>query len=129
MRGDAVLSLAQIHADRAVPDMTVFELALASAITRRMGAESDEEIVQLLEGWFMRPVRIPDALAALERMREKGWISHDGTLMGARLTDAGVEAVTHLYGGCIRMMDRGLGLLRVATLLSLFDGFKPEDPS
>ena len=124
------MSLAQIHADRAVPDMTVFELALASAITRRMGAERDEEIVQLLEGWFMRPVRIPDALAALERMREKGWGSHDGTLIGAQRTDpVGIDVVTRLYGACIRMMDRGLGLLQVGALLSIFDGFKPEDPS
>lgn len=124
------MSLAHIHFDRAVPDMTVLELALASAVTRRMGAQSDEEIVQLLEDWFMRPVRAPDALAALERMREKGWISHDGTLMGAQLTDPlGIDVVTQLYGGCIGMMDRGLGLLRVGALLSIFDGFKPEDPS
>lgn len=124
------MSLAHIHFDGAVPDMTVLELALASAVTRRMGAQSDEELVQLLEDWFMRPVRAPDALAALERMREKGWISHDGTLMGAQLTDPlGIDVVTQLYGGCIGMMDRGLGLLRVGALLSIFDGFKPEDPS
>lgn len=124
------MSVTRIHAERAVPDMTVFELALASAVTRRMGATSDEEIAQLLEGWFMRPVRVPEALAALDRMRGQGWVSHDGTLMGARLTDPlGIDVVTQLYGGCIRMMDRGLGLLRVGALLSIFDGFKPEDRS
>ncbi|WP_256377276.1 hypothetical protein [Novosphingobium sp. 9U] len=37
-------------------------------------------------------------------------------------TMAGIDAVTTLYGGCIRMLDRGMGLLNVRLLSNLFDG-------
>lgn len=109
--------------------MSVFELALASAISRRADLGCDEELLGVVSDWFLRPVRHPDAMTALDRMVARGWVEHDGTLHGARLTETGVETFTQLYGGCIRMIDRGLGLMRVGTMLSLFEQFGLETKS
>ncbi|VWX49859.1 hypothetical protein NOVOSPHI9U_260066 [Novosphingobium sp. 9U] len=48
--------------------------------------------------------------------------SPTGAIQKCMPTMAGIDAVTTLYGGCIRMLDRGMGLLNVRLLSNLFDG-------
>lgn len=118
----AKVGVSHIHADRALPEMTVFELAVASAVSRRRVGD-DAEVAELLSDWFQFPVRVPDAQLALSRLAGRGWVAPGATMADALLTEAGIDAVTVLYGGAIRMLDRGMGLLHVGTLLTLFDGF------
>lgn len=111
----------QIHADRRVPDLSVFELAVASAISRQI-ITSDEDLQEILSDWFLRQVRVPDVSAALESMVARGIVRRgDEALCAYGLTPDGINAVTTLYGGCIRMIDRGLGLLNPAMILSLLN--------
>jgi hypothetical protein len=111
----------QIHADRRVPELSVFELAVASAISRQV-ITSDEDLQDILSDWFLRQVRVPDVSLALENMVERGLVRRaDDTLCAYGLTSDGINAVTTLYGGCIRMIDRGLGLLDPTMILSLLN--------
>jgi hypothetical protein len=113
-----------IHQDREVPDMTVFELALISAITRNPPHQGDDTIVSSLSDWFLQPVRLPDARRAADRMVSKGWLNQgrSDAVSECLPTPDGVDSATTLYGGCIRMLDRGMGLLNVRLLSNLFDG-------
>lgn len=114
----------QIHADRRVPDLSVFELAVASAISRQV-ITSDEDLQEILSDWFLRQVRVPDVSAALETMVARGIVRRGGeALYGYGLTPDGINAVTTLYGGCIRMIDRGLGLLDPSMILALLNLIK-----
>lgn len=111
----------QIHADRRVPDLSVFELAVASAISRQV-ITTDEDLQDILSDWFLRQVRVPDVSIALESMVARGFVRPaDETLCAYGLTADGINAVTTLYGGCIRMIDRGLGLLDPAMILALLN--------
>jgi hypothetical protein len=110
-----------IHADRRVPNLSVFELAVASAISRRV-ITTDEDLQEILSDWFLRQVRVPDVSAALDSMVERGIVRRgDEALSGYGLTPDGINAVTTLYGGCIRMIDRGLGLLDPTMILALLN--------
>ena len=60
--------------------------------------------------------------AALDSMVERGIVRRgDEALCGYGLTPDGINAVTTLYGGCIRMIDRGLGLLDPTMILALLN--------
>jgi hypothetical protein len=104
--------------------MTVLELALISAITRNPFHKGDEGIVAQLSDWFLQPVRVPDARLAMDRLIANGLLtpSTTGAIYDCVPTEAGIDSATTLYGGCIRMLDRGLGLLNVRLLSNLFDG-------
>ncbi|WP_103727269.1 hypothetical protein [Novosphingobium sp. HII-3] len=111
----------QIHADRRVPELSVFELAVASAISRQ-AITTDEDLQEVLSDWFLRKVRVPDVSAALDSMVERGIVRRsEEALCSYNLTPDGINAVTTLYGGCIRMIDRGLGLLNASMILSLLN--------
>jgi hypothetical protein len=111
----------QIHADRRVPELSVFELAVASAISRQV-ITSDEDLQDILSDWFLRQVRVPDVSTALESMVARGIVRRgDEALCAYGLTADGINAVTTLYGGCIRMIDRGLGLLDPSMILALLN--------
>lgn len=106
---------------RPIPNLTVFEFAVASAISRQI-IVTDEELQEVLSDWFLRQVRVPDVSAALQSMVARGIVRPgDATLCGYALTSEGINVVTALYGGCIRMIDRGLGLLETSMLLSLLN--------
>lgn len=114
-------NIATIHREHDVPSMTVFELAVASAIGRQKPRD-DTHLCDILSDWFQKSVSAVDVTWALSRLEELGWVSSDGgALSDYRLTPEGIDCVTTLYGGCIRMIDRGLGVLKVSYLLSLLD--------
>jgi len=111
----------QTHADRRVPELSVFELAVASAISRQV-ITSDEDLQEILSDWFLRQVRVPDVSIALESMVARGIVRRgDEALCAYGLTPDGINAVTTLYDGCIRMIDRGLGLLDPSMILALLN--------
>ncbi|GGN55364.1 hypothetical protein GCM10011349_31930 [Novosphingobium indicum] len=119
--------VSHIHFDRRVPDLSVFELAVANAISRQK-ISTDEDLQEVLSDWFQRKVRVPDVSAALDTMIAKGIVRRgDETLCEYRLTPHGIDAVTSLYGGCIRMIDRGLGLLNVSMILNLLTTTRESD--
>ena len=93
--------VARIHQNRQVPDMTAFELALISAISRNPLHKGDEGIVAQLSYWFMQPVRIPDARLAMEQLIGKGLLtaSETGAIYDCMRTEAGLDCATTLYGG------------------------------
>ena len=125
MRGSRAIS-ATVHRLHDFPGMSVLELAIASAIGRQQ-LDDDRQLLLLLADWFQRPVSVTDVGSALHRMEHQGWVRVGGVrLVDYTLTPAGIDVVTTLYGGCIRMIDRGLGLLKVSTLLSLLD--LPKEP-
>jgi hypothetical protein len=109
------------------PVMTVFELALATAITYETMHSATEASAKLAH-WFLQPVadsRVDDALA---RMEVQGWVVAGGQRFSDwHLTPDGVEIVTTLTGGSIRMLDRGQGLIKTSILLSLINS--PKEPS
>ena len=110
--------------NRPFPDLTVFEFAVASAISRQVIA-TDEELQEVLSDWFLRQVRPAEVAAALDSMAMRGIVRRgDDTLCGYGLTSEGINAVATLYGGCIRMIDRGLGLLNTPMILSLLNLIK-----
>lgn len=118
--GDYFVGVSQIHADRGLPDMSVFELAVVSAISH-MGARSDDDIAARLSDWFLVTVRVPDVRMAAQRMVSKGWLEVEReTVAGGHLTDEGLDISTTLYGGTIRMLDRGMGLLNTRILMNVF---------
>lgn len=102
--------------------MTVFELAVASAIGRQK-LSSDDQLCEILSDWFQRSIGRDEIGRALTRMEAQLWVrgSHGDALHRFRLTPKGVEYVATLYGGCIRMIDRGLGLLTVSYLLKFLE--------
>lgn len=113
--------IATIHREHNVPSMTVFELAIASAIGRQKPRD-DTHLCDILSDWFQKSVSAVDVTWALSRMEDLGWVTSDGlALSDYHLTPEGIDSVTTLYGGCIRMIDRGLGVLKVSYLLSLLD--------
>lgn len=76
----------------------------------------------MLSDWFQKSVSASDVTWALSRMEELGWVRSAGIeLSDYQLTPDGIDSVTTLYGGCIRMIDRGSGVLKVSYLLSLLD--------
>lgn len=84
----------------------MFELAVARAMTRPV-ARDCEQIRVMLSDWFLQDVRMRDIEDALCSMAERGFVhaGAEGTETCA-LTEDGITAVTTLYGGCIRMIDR-----------------------
>lgn len=103
------------------PPMTVLELALARAIMRS-DPQALDQVRGTLSDWFLRSVSDADIAAALAHMEREGWMAdHNGT--GPRdtaswlLTDEGIDVVTSLYGGSIRMIDRGVELARLLAAL------------
>ncbi len=95
-----------IHARRIVPELSVFELAVARAMTRPV-VQDCEQIRVILSDWFLQDVRMRDIEDALCSMAERGFVrtGAEGAETCA-LTEDGITAVTTLYGGCIRMIDR-----------------------
>lgn len=113
--------ITSIHREQDVPSMTVFELAVASAIGRQKPRD-DTHLCDMLSDWFQKSVSASDVTWALSRMEELGWVRSAGIeLSDYQLTPDGIDSVPTLYGGCIRMIDRGLGVLKVSYLLSLLD--------
>lgn len=116
-----VLKLPQ---DPSVPDLTVFEMALITAITRAAPHLGEDGIAARLSDWFLQPVRVPETRLAMDGLVQKGMLepSPTGAVHECMPTMKGIDCVTTLYGGCIRMLDRGMGLLNVRLLSNLFDG-------
>jgi len=109
------------------PVMTVFELALAHAITHEIMHSAADASTKLAH-WFLQPVAEKQVTDALGRMEVQGWIvAADQHFSDWRLTPDGVETVTTLTGGSIRMLDRGQGLIKTSILLSLINS--PKEPS
>lgn len=106
--------------------MTVLELAIANAVARD-DPRAVEELRAILENWFQRPVSEADVSAALGDLEEKGWMRLGEQTAGHTLTPSGVDTVTTLHGGCIRMIDRGLKLFEVARFLNLLARDKEPD--
>lgn len=104
--------------------MTVFELALLTAITRCRPHLGDKGIAESMSDWFLQPVTVPEIRLAMDGMIAKGWLvaSPSREVHESYPTTEGVDCATTLYGGCIRMLDRGMGLLNVRILSNLFDG-------
>lgn len=120
-------NIAYIHTDRALPDLSVFELAVASAISRQTIA-SDEDLQEVLSDWFVRSIRVPEVSKALDRMIDRGLVRRaDETLCHHSLTGDGIRVVTALYGGCIRMIHRGLGSLDLSTIHDILKIAKEPD--
>ncbi len=128
--GDYFVGVSQIHADRGLPDMSIFELAVISAITH-MGARSDDDIAARVADWFVSPVRVPDVRMAAQRMVSKGWLeAGSDNVADGRLTEEGLDITATLYGGTIRMLDRGMGLLNTRILMNVFGNLlSPEKDS
>lgn len=96
----------QIHVNRLVPELSVFELAVAMAISRP-ALNGDDQIRAVVSDWFLQDVRVRDIEQTLEAMVSRGLAFPGGKGLGSyRLTDDGIKSVTILYGGCIRMIDR-----------------------
>lgn len=100
-----------IHARRlkkpkTLPELSVFELAVARAMTRPV-VQDCEQIRVMLSVWFLQDVRMRDIEDALCSMAERGFVrtGAEGAETCA-LTEYRITAVTTLYGGCIRMIDR-----------------------
>lgn len=96
----------QIHSRPLVPELSVFELAVARAMTRPLVGHG-EQVHTILCDWFLQDVRVRDIEAALRSMARRGFLTAGA--QGAEscaLTEDGIMAVTTLYGGCIRMIDR-----------------------
>lgn len=93
-----------IHAKRIVPELSVFELAVARAMTRPV-VQDCEQIRVILSDWFLQDVRMRDIEEAMGRMAERGFLRSEDE-DACTLTEDGISAVTTLYGGCIRMIDR-----------------------
>jgi len=106
--------------------MTVLELAIANAIARD-DPKAIEGLRAILENWFQRSVSETDVTAALTHLEEKGWMRLGKEAADHNLTPSGVETVTALHGGCIRMIDRGLGLFELARFLNLLACDKEPD--
>ncbi len=104
-----------IHNNRIVPNMTVFELPIAQALSRTK-SDDDLDLLITVEGWLLRAVRGPDVSAALARMAECGWVELGEGIADSMLTDRGREVVDALFEGCMRMLDRGTGLMSAALL-------------
>ncbi|GGD82104.1 hypothetical protein [Croceicoccus mobilis] len=120
-------NVATIYCEHDLPSMTVFELAVASAIGRQE-LSSNQDLMEILGDWFQRSVDDRDVVSALSKMEQQGWVRQAGeTLVAYRLTPMGIDYVTTLYGGCIRMIDRGLGILKVSFLLQALEFPKEED--
>lgn len=101
--------------------MSVFELAVAWAIGHQRLLD-DAEFVETLSDWFQRSVSPDELRDALGRMTDRGWVRPGGEgLFAYRLTPKGIEYVATLVGGTIRMIDRGLGVLKVPFLLKLVE--------
>lgn len=114
-------NISTLHRPHDLPGMTVLELAVASAIGRQK-PEDDGHLCDMLSDWFQQAVSPVEIGGALSRMERQGWVCGGGAAMcDYRLTPQGIDTVTTLYGGCIRMIDRGLGLLKVSYLLGLLD--------
>lgn len=116
--------VSRIHQDRSVPELTVFEMALITAITRAAPHLGEDGIAARLSDWFLQPVRVPETRLAMDGLVRKGMLtaSPTGAVHDCIPTSEGIDCVTTLYGGCIRMLDRGMGLLNVQLLSNLFDG-------
>ena len=109
------------------PVMTVFELALAHAITHE-NLHSPAEASAKLADWFLQSVTENQVIDALARMEVQGWVvAAAQRFPDWHLTPAGVETVTTLTGGAIRMLDRGHGLIKTSILLSLINS--PKEPT
>lgn len=95
-----------IHAHRILPELSVFVLAVARAITRSV-AFDNEQIRALLSGWSLTDVTPRDIEASLTSMVAKGLVDRPAQeFRGQALTETGIGAVTTPYGGRIRMIDR-----------------------
>lgn len=112
--------------DGPFPPMTVLELAIANAIARD-DPRAIEELRAILENWFQRPVSEAEVNAALGDLEEKGWMRLGERTAEHTLTPSGIDTVTALHGGCIRMIDRGLGLFEIAQFLSQLNRNKESD--
>lgn len=114
---------------RAVSDMSVFDLALVTAITRSPPHLGDEGLAACLADWFLQPVTVPEIRVAMDGLIARGWLipSPTRTVHECIPTMECVDHATTLYGGCIRMLDRGMGLLNVRLLSNLFDRFLKGD--
>jgi len=107
--------------DGPFPPMSVLELALAQALTREK-PQALEDVRHTLSDWFLRSVSEADITAALRHMEREGWMAdHSGEgpseTRSWLLTAEGIDVVTSLYGGAIRMIDRGVDLKRCLALL------------
>jgi hypothetical protein len=109
-----------IHEDRAVPEMTVFELLVGRAISRN-GPRSTRELLALLTEWCQRPISGLDLDLALERMAERGLVDRAGSEDRAGLTDRGIEQVSMLCTATIRMSEGGMALLRAGLLINMVE--------
>lgn len=114
------MSVAHIHSDRLIPDASVFEVAVASAIAGRQD-DTDSDIVARISDWYQRPVSSGDVAGAIDRLAERAWMVRGETFPACRLTQLGVENVGTLVGGSIRMLDRGLNLLNVSILMNFLN--------
>lgn len=111
-------NIAVIHGDRRHLDLSVFELAVASAISRQ-AINTDDDLKEVLSDWFQRAIVVPDVSAALDSLIARGLVrACEGELCQFNLTAEGIATVSTLYGGCIRMIDRGLGLLSASMILN-----------
>lgn len=119
MMADPTLRL--VAPDGPFPPMSVLELALAQALTRE-SPHALGDVRKTLSDWFRRSVSDADIKTALAHMERQGWMQDHGCngpedMRSWLLTEEGVEVVTQLYGGSIRMIDRGVDLKHLLALL------------
>lgn len=113
-----------IYQDSRYWRMTVFELAIANALVRQDEA-GDDHLPVTLSDWFQREVEADDIEPVLDGLLERELLQPDHDYpSGYSLTDEGLTIVSTLYGGCIRMIDRGLGLFHSALLT---DALTPKE--
>ena len=113
----------ELRVPRIMSDARVLDVAIAAAVSRN--CSTAEELEVRITEWFgaiFDPAAIRGRLSELQRV---GWLKddRDGCLW---LTPYGVDCVTQLYGGTIRMLDRGQGLIKQSILTKVFfeDGEK-----
>ena len=107
--------------------MSVFELAVATAITYET-MHSAAQTAARLAHWFLQPVADSQVTESLARMDAQGWITASGKRFSDwHLTPQGIDTITTLTGGSIRMIDRGQGLIKASILMGLID--KSKEPS
>jgi hypothetical protein len=104
--------------------MSVFELAVANAITHE-DMRSAAQTAARLSHWFLQPVGDNQVTESITRMHAQGWITTFGQRFSDwHLTPEGIDTVSTLTGGSIRMIDRQQGLIKASILMGLVNNSK-----
>ncbi|WP_147395501.1 hypothetical protein [Altericroceibacterium spongiae] len=107
--------------------ISIFELVVGSALSRGT-VNSEGELIDVISEWLQVPVPLGEIEQAAQRLAARGYIA-DGTapLAELALTEKGTDGVTRSYHATIRMLDRGLNLLRASMLVNIINGKGESD--